>query len=131
LVDAPILYGDHSVVVTPMAARLRASTYLEFAGLSAPPDPRKPARLRAKLRHLGYQCEPDGHSWMGPRPTLPDYLPGLGRLHRPDELFYAVGHQRLGLTLSAVTAGLIADLVTGRTPRIDVKAFDLSRFGSP
>jgi D-amino-acid dehydrogenase len=129
LVNAPILYGDYSVVVTPMASRLRASSYLEFAGLAAPADPSKPARLRAKLRHLGYQCDPDGHSWMGPRPTLPDYLPGIGRAQGPYELFYALGHQHLGLTLSAVTADLVADLVTGRAPRFDVKPFDLSRFG--
>jgi glycine/D-amino acid oxidase-like deaminating enzyme len=129
LTDAPILYADHSVVVTPMTSRLRASSYLEFAGLDAPPDPRKPARLRAKLRQLGYQCDAEGPSWMGPRPTLPDYLPGIGRARGPYELFYAVGHQHLGLTLAAVTADLIADLVIGRAPRFDVKAFDLRRFG--
>jgi D-amino-acid dehydrogenase len=131
LVDAPILYADHSVVVTPMASRLRASTFLEFAGLDAPPDPDKSRRLRAKVRKMGYDCEPEGPSWMGPRPTLPDYLPGIGRARGPHELYYALGHQHLGLTLSAVTADLIAALVMGRTPRFDVKAFDLRRFGSP
>jgi D-amino-acid dehydrogenase len=129
LTDAPILYADHNVVVTPMASRLRASSYLEFAGLETPPDPRKPAQLRAKLRQLGYQCGIEGPSWMGPRPTLPDYLPGIGRACGQYELFYAVGHQHLGLTLAAVTAELIADLVTGRAPRFDIKAFDLRRFG--
>jgi D-amino-acid dehydrogenase len=129
LTDAPILYADHSVVVTPMASRLRASSYLEFTGLETPPDPRKPAQLRAKLRQLGYQCDIEGPSWMGPRPTLPDYLPGIGRARGQHDLFYAVGHQHLGLTLAAVTADLIADLVTGRAPRFDVKAFDLRRFG--
>jgi len=131
LVDAPILYADHSVVVTPMASRLRASTFLEFAGLGAPPDPDKPRRLRAKVRKMGYDCEPEGPSWMGPRPTLPDYLPGIGRARGPHELYYALGHQHLGLTLSAVTADLVAALVMGRTPAFDVKAFDLSRFGRP
>jgi D-amino-acid dehydrogenase len=129
LIDAPILYADHSVVVTPMASRLRASSYLEFAGLDAPPDPRKPARLRATLRKLGYQCELDGPSWMGPRPTLPDYLPGIGRASGPHELFYAVGHQHLGLTLAAVTAEIVSDLVTEQRPRFDIRAFDLRRFG--
>jgi D-amino-acid dehydrogenase len=131
LVDAPILYADDSVVVTPMASRLRASSYLEFAGLGASADPRKPTQLRTKLRRLGYRCEIEGSSWMGPRPTLPDYLPGIGRAREPHELFYAVGHQHLGLTLAAVTADLIADLVIGRTPSLDVTAFDLHRFGSP
>jgi D-amino-acid dehydrogenase len=131
LVDAPLLYADHSIVVTPMASRLRASSYLEFGGLNSPPDPRKPARLRARLRELGYRCEPDGPSWMGPRPTLPDYLPGIGRAEGPHNLFYAVGHQHLGLTLSAVTSDLVTDLVMGQTPRFDVSGFDLRRFGRP
>ncbi len=131
LIDAPILYADHSVVVTPMASRLRASTFLEFAGLRSPPDPDKPRRLRAKVQRLGYDCPPDGPSWMGPRPTLPDYLPGIGRSPGPHELYYAVGHQHLGLTLSAVTADLVAALVSRRTPRHDLRAFDLRRFGSP
>ncbi len=78
LVDAPILYADHSVVVTPMASRLRASSYLEFAGLGAPADPHKPTRLRTKLRQLGYQCDTQGSSWMGPRPD-PARLPARHR----------------------------------------------------
>jgi glycine/D-amino acid oxidase-like deaminating enzyme len=128
--DAPVVYADQKVAVTPMAGRLRASSYLELAGRDAPPDPRKPARLRAKLRALGYRCDPDGPSWMGARPTLPDYLPGIGRAPGPHNLFYAVGHQHLGLTLAAVTAEVIGDLVTGRKPRFHIEALDLQRFGA-
>lgn len=130
VVDAPILYSDHNVVVTPMAGRLRASSYLEFAGLNSPPDPDKPAQIRARLQQIGYQCDADGPSWMGPRPTLPDYMPGIGRARGQHELCYAVGHQHLGLTLAAVTGDLIADLVMGRTPAFKIAAFDLMRFGS-
>lgn len=130
-VDAPLIYADHSVAVTPMAGRLRATSYLELAGLAAPPDPRKPARMRARLARLGYACPPGGATWMGPRPTLPDYLPGIGRARAYPGLLYAVGHQHLGLTLAAPTAELIAALVAGRTPPIDPAAFDLARFGRP
>jgi D-hydroxyproline dehydrogenase len=130
LADAPLVYADQKVAITPMAGRLRASSYLEFAGLEAPPDPRKPARLRAKLRALGYRCDVEGPSWMGPRPTLPDYLPGIGRAAKVPNLVYAVGHQHLGLTLAATTAELIGDLVAGRKPRFDIQALDLRRFGA-
>ena len=129
--DAPLVYTNEKIVVTPMAGRLRASSYLELAGLEAPPDPRKPARLRARLSRLGYRCDPDGPSWMGPRPTLPDYLPGIGRASSGQNLFYAVGHQHLGLTLAAPTARLIADLVAGRNTPWDIGALDLRRFGRP
>lgn len=129
VVDAPLVYANEKIVVTPMTGRLRASSYLELAGLNAPPDPRKPARLRARLSALGYQCDPDGPSWMGPRPTLPDYLPGIGRALSGPNLFYAVGHQHLGLTLAAPTARLIADLVAGRNTPWNIGALDLRRFG--
>jgi D-hydroxyproline dehydrogenase len=129
LADAPMIYADAKVAVTPMAGRLRASSYLEFAGLEAPPDPRKPSRLRAKLRTLGYRCNPDGLSWMGPRPTLPDYLPGIGRASDGFNLLYAVGHQHLGLTLATTTAEVMCDLVARRKPRFDISALDLRRFG--
>jgi len=131
LADAPLVYPQHSLIVTPLAGRLRATSYLELAGLEAPPDARKPARLRSRLRTLGYACPLGGPGWMGPRPTLPDYLPGIGRAQACPNLLYAVGHQHLGLTLAAATAELIADLVAGRPPPIDTRAFDLARFGRP
>lgn len=126
--DAPVAYVDDRVVVTPMRGRVRATSYMEFADPDAPADARKPARLRQKLRALGYNCESEGPSWLGSRPVLPDYLPGIGRAPGPAKLFYAVGHQHIGLTLAPFTAELIADLVAGREPAIPVAAYDLQRF---
>jgi D-hydroxyproline dehydrogenase len=113
--------------VTPMAGRLRASSYMEFLPPGAPSDARKPARLRKRLRALGYDCGLDGPSWVGPRPILADYLPGIGRVPGA-AIFYAIGHQHLGLTMAAGTAELIADLVAHRPPGQSVAAFDLRRF---
>jgi glycine/D-amino acid oxidase-like deaminating enzyme len=62
--------------------------------------------------------------------VLPDYLPGIGRAAGPARLFYAIGHQHIGLTMAPVTAELIADLVADRRPRHAVAAFDLQRFGA-
>jgi D-hydroxyproline dehydrogenase len=126
--DAPVAYVDDRVVVTPMSGRVRATSYMEFADPDAPADPRKPARLRQKLRALGYACELEGPSWLGSRPVLPDYLPGIGRAPGPAKLFYAIGHQHIGLTLAPFTAELVADLVAGREPPIPVAAYDLRRF---
>ena len=128
LVDAPLVYMDEDIVVTPMASRLRATSYMEFSLPEAAPDPRKPARLAAALRRLGYRCDGSGTSWVGPRPVLPDYLPGIGRVPGGARLFYAIGHHHLGLTLAPVTAELLVALVAGREPAYDVGAFDLRRF---
>lgn len=128
LIDAPIVYGNDDIIVTPMAGRLRASSYMEFLPPGAPSDPRKPARLRKRLRALGYGCGLDGPSWVGPRPVLADYLPGIGRAPGGAPIFYAIGHQHLGLTMAAGTAELIADLLAQRQPRQPIAALDLSRF---
>lgn len=127
--DAPILYADANVLVTPMTGRVRATSFMEFAGTDAPPDPAKPTWLRDTLRGLGYPCEDHPPSWVGPRPVLPDYLPAMGRVTSAPNLLYAFGHQHIGLTLSAVTARAMADLVAGRTPAVSIDAFDLRRFG--
>lgn len=126
--DAPVAYVDDRVVVTPMSGRVRATSYMEFADPDAPADARKPARLRQKMRALGYNCELEGPSWLGSRPVLPDYLPGIGRAPGPTRLFYAIGHQHIGLTLAPMTAEIVADLVAGREPSIPVAAYDLQRF---
>ena len=128
-VDAPSVYVHQRMLVTPMLGRVRASGYMEFAGIDAPPDPRKPAQLRHNLKQLGFRPGDTGPSWMGHRSVLPDYLPGIGHVPGAHRLFYAVGHQHIGLTLAPVTGDLIADLVAERTPRHAVSAFDLRRFG--
>ncbi|MBS0200426.1 MAG: FAD-binding oxidoreductase, partial [Proteobacteria bacterium] len=45
-----------------------------------------------------------------------------------DRLFYAFGHQHLGLTLGAITGELAAAMCTGERPAIDLSPFDLQRF---
>jgi D-amino-acid dehydrogenase len=65
---------------------------------------------------------------MGPRPTLPDYLPAIGRSPRWPAVCYAFGHQHLGLTMAVVTAEIVRDLVTGTEPPLDIRPFDLTRF---
>ena len=58
-------------------------------------------------------------------------LPGIGRASGPARLFYAIGHQHIGLTTAPITGELVADAVAGRTSRHPVAAFDLRRFGAP
>jgi D-amino-acid dehydrogenase len=126
--DAPVVYTDQRIIITPMTGRLRATSYMEFAAPDAPSDARKPLRLRRQLRALGYACEPDGRSWVGSRPALPDYLPGIGRASGSAKLYYAIGHQHIGLTLAPISADLVADIVAQRSPRLPVAAYDLQRF---
>jgi D-amino-acid dehydrogenase len=128
LIDAPILYQDQSTFVTPMTGRLRSTSFMEFQGPDAPADPRHPAQLQRTLIALGYPADALQASWVGPRPVLPDYLPAIGLVPGTNNIFYAFGHQHIGLTLSAMTARAVADLVAGRPVAPHITAFDLQRF---
>jgi D-amino-acid dehydrogenase len=66
--------------------------------------------------------------WMGYRPSTPDSLPVIGASPHAPTVFYAFGHQHLGLTLGAVTGRLIADLISGRTPPLDMTPYRAERF---
>jgi D-amino-acid dehydrogenase len=124
----PVVFEDRSLILTRFGERLRAASFVEFGRESSPPDPRKWARLHRHLAELGVRMEGPVAEWMGARPTLPDYLPAIGASRRADNLYYAFGHQHLGLTLAAVTGELVAALMGGATPAVDLTPFDLDRF---
>jgi len=125
----PVVFEDRSLIVTRFRSGLRAASFVEFGREDSPPDPRKWARLRDHARALGLPFAEGTSEWMGARPTLPDYLPAIGRSRRANNLFYAFGHQHLGLTLAATTGETIAAMVMGEAPQIDPASFDIERFG--
>ncbi len=61
--------------------------------------------------------------WSGLRPGTPDGLPFLGPWPEIDGVFVATGHYRSGLTLAPATAEVLADVVLGAAPRLDLSAF--------
>jgi glycine oxidase len=66
-------------------------------------------------------------SWAGLRPGTPDDLPVLGATETPG-VFVASGHFRNGILLAPVTARIMAELVAGKAPGLDIGAFAVSRF---
>lgn len=125
----PIVFEDRSMIVTRYADTVQAASFVELARPDAPPDPRKWERLERHVIELGLPLHPPFTRWMGARPTLPDYLPAIGRSRRATNLLYAFGHQHLGLTLAPITAELVAALANETNPHIDLTPFDLERFG--
>jgi D-amino-acid dehydrogenase len=66
---------------------------------------------------------------MGARPTLPDYLPAIGRVPGTKGVSYAFGHNHLGLTLAPITGELVAGMLGDDTLSVPLPPFGLSRFG--
>lgn len=65
---------------------------------------------------------------MGFWPSTPDSLPVIGASPQGNEVVHAFGHGHLGLTLSAITALMVADAVAGRPPRFDPGSYSIGRF---
>jgi glycine oxidase len=85
--------------------------------------------LAAKLiPELASEAEaPMVESWAGLRPATPDRLPILGACSRPGQ-FIATGHYRNGILQAPGTALVMADLLEGKAPAIDVSALSPLRF---
>lgn len=123
----PVVFEDRSMIVTRFESGLRAASFVEIGRRDAPPDPGKWRRLRRHAAELGLPFDTGAVGWMGARPTLPDYLPAIGRVKGLSNLFYAFGHQHLGLTLAPVTGEIVAAMAGGvEAPA----AFSLDRFQS-
>jgi glycine oxidase len=70
---------------------------------------------------------PAVESWAGLRPVTPDMLPVLGACARAGE-FIATGHYRNGILQAPATALVMADLIEGKPPMIDLSALSPLRF---
>jgi D-amino-acid dehydrogenase len=66
--------------------------------------------------------------WFGYRPMSPDGLPYIGRMQPFSNLTAACGHAMLGVTLAPVTGRLVTEILTGRTPSVDLALLSPNRF---
>jgi len=125
----PVMATFGKFIATPMSMGLRLAGLVEFGGLEAPPDYARAETLLKHAKNLFPDVQTKEYTmWMGHRPTLPDNLPVVGRSPHFDNVYFAFGHQHLGLTMGPKTGRLIADLIAGRKPNIDLSPFRVDRF---
>lgn len=124
----PVVHGERHFVLAPMEEGVRLTTQVEFAGLAAPPDYRRARSLLPEARRMLPSLRTEERSaWLGYRPSMPDSKPVIGPAPRHGNVFFAFGHGHLGLTMGPVTGRLIADLVAGRDPGLDLAPFRADR----
>jgi len=124
-----VTFGGHGFVITSLTSGIRVGGAVELGGLKLPPNyARADAMLKKAKRFLPGLDITGGTQWMGFRPSLPDSLPALGPLARQPNTICAFGHGHLGLTQSAGTAAIIADMLQGKPAQIDLAAFSPQRF---
>ena len=118
-------------MATRFASGLRATSFVEFTRDDAPADDSKWKRLIRHAAELGLPFDSPTETWLGSRPTFPDYLPAIGRSTRDPRTLYAFGHQHLGLTLAPVTGEIVAALAHNERPPVEVGPFAIDRLRLP
>jgi D-amino-acid dehydrogenase len=128
--ESTIMDETHKVAVTRLGDRIRVGGTAELAGYSlALREPR-----RSTLEHVVTDLFPQGGDvskasfWCGLRPMTPDGTPIVGPTP-VQNLLLATGHGTLGWTMACGTGRVIADLVSGRKPEIDVSGLSMARYG--
>ena len=123
--------GKMGCAMTPQGLRLGGQ--VELAGLEAAPNWKR-AEVLLKFARTVYPGIPAGLStdnvkvWMGHRPSMPDGLPCLGPASGCADVIHAFGHGHVGLTAGATTGLIVADIIAGRSARIDLAPYAASRF---
>ena len=128
-VNSAVLSVDRYLAVTPMLEGVRVGGTAEFAGVNAPPrhEIARSVQRHAEALFPGIKGESIS-DWMGPRPSHPDSKPVIDRSPRHRNVFFAFGHDHLGLTMGGITGKLISELVIGRDPSVDLAPFRANRF---
>ena len=119
----------YKVAITRLGNRLRAAGTAELAGYDLT---LRPARL-ATLKHVVHDLFPHAgdttgaEAWAGLRPMTPDNPPVIGATPYKN-LFLNTGHGTLGWTMACGSGRLLADILSGRKPEIDLDGLTLARF---
>ncbi len=117
------------MVFSRLGNKLRVAGTAELTGWNTTLDPVRVEPLLRNARSLfpAASSYTDVQPWCGLRPATPDSVPLLGATPY-ENLFLDTGHGTLGWTMACGSGRIIADLISGRTPEIDLDGLGLSRF---
>ncbi len=126
---APVMVASGKFVATPMDGRIRLAGIVEFGGLDAPPS-RAPFRLlerniRKAMPGLTWKRSVE---WMGHRPSMADSIPVIGAVPGLEGAVAAFGHDHVGLTGGPKTGRLVAQIISGKQPNLDLTPYSPARF---
>jgi D-amino-acid dehydrogenase len=127
--ESTVMDESHKVAVTRLGDRIRVGGTAELAGYTLKLHDAR----RQTLEHVVTDLFPRGGDvsraefWCGLRPMTPDGTPVVGATRLPN-LFLATGHGTLGWTMAAGTGRVMADVISGRTPGIDMDGLTVDRY---
>lgn len=134
LPSIPCLLQDGRVSVSPYPSGVRFGGTLQIGTWDRKLRQAKLSGMLSAIRSFFPEAElaepPQEQVWQGLRPCSPDGLPYLGRLSATAEAYVAAGHGMMGLSLAAASGRLLADLICGQRPLLDLGPLNPGRFAA-
>ena len=126
----PMMFNEDKVGVTPFNSTYRLGSTMEFGGYDTTLNRQRLALLKKGAELYLHQpyADPVYEEWYGWRPMTSDGRPIIDRSPRCANVFLAVGHNMLGLSMAPATGKVVTEVLGGETPHIDLKPYSLSRF---
>jgi len=127
--ESTVMDETYKVAVTRLGDRIRVGGTAELKGYNLT---LREAR-RDTLDHVVTDLFPGGGNvsratfWTGLRPMTPDGPPLIGPT-RYSNLYLNTGHGTLGWTMAAGSGRVLADLISGRDPEVDLDGLTLARY---
>ena len=127
--ESTIMDETHKVAVTRLGNRIRVGGTAQLSGFNLDLE----SGRRKTLEFVVNDLFPHGGDvqraefWTGLRPMTPDGTPILGAC-RLDNLMLSTGHGTLGWTMAAGTGRVMADLISGKKPQIDMEGLGVERY---
>jgi D-amino-acid dehydrogenase len=124
-----VMDESYKVAITRLGDRIRVGGTAEISGYSSSLDVARRATLERSLTDMF----PHGGDlskatfWCGLRPMTPDGPPIIGAT-RYSNLHLNTGHGTLGWTMACGSGRVLADMMSGRKPDIDVSELVVSRY---
>lgn len=131
----PAILTEGRVAITPMedGNKMRYGGTMEIVNIkTAPRYQRVEGIIKAVkifLPEFKIEMPAQEKIWHGFRPTSADGLPYIGRLKKYKNVTVATGHAMLGLSLGAGTGKLVSELINEEKPGVNLKLFEVERFG--
>jgi len=128
----PTIFLEARVAVTPMGADLRFGGTMEITGISHAINMNRVRGIVNSINRyypdLSVDVPSKDQVWHGLRPCSPDGLPYIGRFSEKRNVIIATGHAMMGLSLGPATGRIVAELIEGVEPSVDLTMFDPNRY---
>jgi len=131
----PAILTEGRVAITPFeeGSKMRYGGTMEITGITTPPRYHRVEGIISAVKDFfpGFTMEMPSRDkiWYGYRPASADGLPYIGRIKKYSNVVVATGHAMLGLSLGAGTGKIVCQLINEQKPTVDLKVFEVERFG--